>query len=176
MRKILIVSVMLSFTAVATKVRLSLLKTARNYSDGGSHARRAREFTSDFAGRDARGLSRGRDADRQGRRRVPERRAAGEIRDATLGGPTSGPASAARQFTRGEKSVSIAKWSPDGKILAFTMDAGDEKDAKPQVWFMYADGGEAWQVTKHKSGVTGYEFSPDGEDASSRGHRSRQRR
>jgi dipeptidyl aminopeptidase/acylaminoacyl peptidase len=76
--------------------------------------------------------------------------------------PTAGPASAARQFTRGEKSVSDAKWSPDGKILAFTMEAGDEKDAKPQVWFLYSDGGEAWQVTKLKSGVAGYEFSPDG--------------
>ena len=75
--------------------------------------------------------------------------------------PTAGPPSAARQFTRGEKSVSNPAWSPDGKLLAFTMDAGDEKDAKPQVWFMYADGGEAWQVTKHKSGVRGFEFSPD---------------
>jgi len=75
--------------------------------------------------------------------------------------PAAGPASAARQYTRGKKSVSNPKWSPDGKILAFTMDAGDEKDAKPQVWFMYADGGEAWQVTKHKSGVSGFEFSPD---------------
>src|SRR6266480_1556356 len=76
--------------------------------------------------------------------------------------PAAGPASAARQFTRGEKSVSNAKWSPDGKILAFTKEGGEEKDAKPQVWFLYADGGEAWQVTKHKSGVGGYEFSPDG--------------
>ena len=76
--------------------------------------------------------------------------------------PAGGPASAARQFTRGEKSVSNAKWSPDGKILAFTKEGGEEKDAKPQVWFLYADGGEAWQVTKHKSGVVGYEFSPDG--------------
>src|SRR5215470_10655785 len=75
--------------------------------------------------------------------------------------PTAGPPTAARQFTRGEKSVSNPAWSPDGKLLAFTMDAGDEKDAKPQVWFMYADGGEAWQVTKHKSGVRGFEFSPD---------------
>lgn len=75
--------------------------------------------------------------------------------------PTAGPPSAARQFTRGDKSVSNPAWSPDGKLLAFTMDAGDEKDAKPQVWFMYADGGEAWQVTKHKSGVHGFEFSPD---------------
>ncbi len=76
--------------------------------------------------------------------------------------PASGPAIAARQFTRGEKSVSNVEWSPDGKLLAFTMDAGDEKDAKPQVWFMYTDGGEPWQVTKHKSGVRGFQFSPDG--------------
>jgi len=76
--------------------------------------------------------------------------------------PTAGPATSARQFTRGEKSVSNLAWSPDGKLLAFTMDAGDEKDAKPQVWFMYADGGEPWQVTKHKSGVRGFQFSPDG--------------
>src|SRR6267378_1188724 len=76
--------------------------------------------------------------------------------------PAAGPASGTRQFTRGEKSVSNAKWSPDGKILAFTKEGTEEKDAKPQVWFLYADGGEAWQVTKHKSGVAGYEFSPDG--------------
>jgi dipeptidyl aminopeptidase/acylaminoacyl peptidase len=76
--------------------------------------------------------------------------------------PTAGPATAARQFTRGEKSVSNLEWSPDGKVLAFTMDAGEEKDAKPQVWFMYADGGEPWQVTKHKSGVRGFQISPDG--------------
>src|SRR5271168_166202 len=76
--------------------------------------------------------------------------------------PTAGPATGARQFTRGEKSVSNVAWSPDGKLLAFTMDAGDEKDAKPQVWFMYADGGEPWQVTKHKSGVRGFQISPDG--------------
>jgi len=76
--------------------------------------------------------------------------------------PAAGPATAARQFTRGEKSVSNEAWSPDGKILAFTMDAGEKEDAKPQVWFMYADGGEPWQVTKHKSGVRAFQFSPDG--------------
>src|SRR5580698_2781476 len=76
--------------------------------------------------------------------------------------PIAGPATSARQFTRGEKSVSNVAWSPDGKLLAFTMDAGDEKDAKPQVWFMYTDGGEPWQVTKHKSGVRAFQFSPDG--------------
>jgi dipeptidyl aminopeptidase/acylaminoacyl peptidase len=78
--------------------------------------------------------------------------------------PTAGPATAARQFTRGEKSVSNLEWSPDGKLLAFTMDAGDEKDAKPQAWFMYVDGGEPWQVTKHKPGVRSFHFSPDGKE------------
>lgn len=76
--------------------------------------------------------------------------------------PTAGPASEARQYTRGEKNVSNFAWSPDGKVLAFTMDAGEEKDAKPQVWFMYANGGEPWQVTKHKAGVRTFQFSPDG--------------
>ena len=42
------------------------------------------------------------------------------------------------------------------------MNAGDEKDKKQLVWFMYVDGGEPWQVTKHKSGVRLVEFSPDG--------------
>ncbi|MGB2643776.1 MAG: S9 family peptidase [Candidatus Acidiferrum sp.] len=76
--------------------------------------------------------------------------------------PATGPATAARQFTRGDKSVSNVEWSPDGKLLAFTMEAGEEKEARPQVWFMYADGGEPWQVTKHKSGVREFQFSPDG--------------
>lgn len=76
--------------------------------------------------------------------------------------PTSGPASAARQYTRGEESVTDVRWSGDGKRLGFLMNAGDEKDKKPQVWFMYVDGGEPWQVTKHKSGVRSFEFSPDG--------------
>ncbi|MGH9710761.1 MAG: TolB family protein, partial [Candidatus Acidiferrales bacterium] len=61
--------------------------------------------------------------------------------------PTAGPVSASRQYTRGEKSVSSVAWSPDGKLLAFTMEAGEGKDAKSQVWFMYPDGGEPWQVT-----------------------------
>jgi len=75
--------------------------------------------------------------------------------------PAAGPASAARQFTRGDKSASDINWSPDGKIIAFTMAGEDEKQGG-QVWFMYADGGEPWQVTKHKSGVRGFTFSPDG--------------
>src|SRR5207249_3576837 len=76
--------------------------------------------------------------------------------------PASGPANASRQYTRGEESVSDVRWSPDGKLLSLLMNAGDEKDKKQQVWFMYVDGGEPWQLTKHKSGVRSFEFSPDG--------------
>ncbi len=76
--------------------------------------------------------------------------------------PTAGPASAARQYTRGDEDVSEPKWSPDGKMLAFRMNTGEDKDKKSQVWFMYVDGGEPWQVTKHKSGVRSFEFSRDG--------------
>jgi len=76
--------------------------------------------------------------------------------------PTAGPASVARQYTRGEESVSDIQWLPDGKMVGFLMNAGDEKEKKQQVWFMYVDGGEPWQITKHKSGVRSFEFSPDG--------------
>ena len=76
--------------------------------------------------------------------------------------PSAGPPAAARQYTREEKSAANLAWSPDGQLLAFTMEAGDDKDSKPQVWFMYVNGGEPWQVTKHKSGVRGFQFSPDG--------------
>ena len=66
----------------------------------------------------------------------------------------------ARQFTRGDKSASQPEWSPDGSMIAFLSDR--EKDGERQVWMMLADGGEAWSVTSHKGGVTGFHFSPDG--------------
>ena len=51
--------------------------------------------------------------------------------------PTAGPASATRQFTRGEKSVANAKWSPDGKILAFTKEGTEEQGCEtPGVVFV----------------------------------------
>ena len=65
-----------------------------------------------------------------------------------------------RQFTRGEKSSSAPEWSPDGHMIAFLSDR--EKDGERQVWMMQADGGEAWAVTSHKGGVSGFRFSPDG--------------
>src|SRR5439155_22038616 len=51
------------------------------------------------------------------------------------------------------------EWSPDGSMIAFLTDR--EKDGERQVWMMMADGGEAWAVTSHKGGVSGFRFSPD---------------
>jgi dipeptidyl aminopeptidase/acylaminoacyl peptidase len=65
-----------------------------------------------------------------------------------------------RQYTRGEKNATAAEWSPDGAMIAFLTDR--EKDGERQVWMMMADGGEAWAVTSHKGGVSGFRFSPDG--------------
>jgi len=65
-----------------------------------------------------------------------------------------------RQYTRGDKSATAPEWSPDGTMLAFISDR--EKDGERQVWMMIADGGEAWVVTSHKGGISGFRFSPDG--------------
>ena len=65
-----------------------------------------------------------------------------------------------RQYTRAEKSSTAPEWSPDGTMIAFLTDR--EKDGERQVWMMMADGGEAWAVTSHKGGVSGFRFSPDG--------------
>ena len=65
-----------------------------------------------------------------------------------------------RQYTRGDKSATAPEWSPDGTMLAFLTDR--EKDGERQVWMMMADGGEAWAVTAHKGGVSGFRFSRDG--------------
>src|SRR5438876_4966827 len=65
-----------------------------------------------------------------------------------------------RQYTRGDKSATAPEWSPDGNMIAFLSDR--EKDGERQVWMMMADGGEAWAVTSHKGGVSGFRFSPDG--------------
>ena len=72
--------------------------------------------------------------------------------------PTSG--GKARQYTRGDKSASAPEWSPDGSMIAFLSDR--EKDGERQVWMMMADAGEAWSVTSHKGGVSGFRFAPDG--------------
>src|SRR2546427_3029055 len=70
--------------------------------------------------------------------------------------PTAG--GKAQQYTRGDKSATAPEWSPDGSMIGFLSDR--EKDGERQVWMIRADGGEAWAVTTHKGGISGFRFSP----------------
>ncbi|MEL6559536.1 MAG: S9 family peptidase [Bacteroidota bacterium] len=50
------------------------------------------------------------------------------------------------------------QWSPDSKWISFISNRGD----KNQLQVIRAAGGEAFQITDSKTGIRGYEWSPDG--------------
>jgi len=67
----------------------------------------------------------------------------------------------------GGKNDSAPRWSPDGTRLAFVSrrDDGTEagkKAARPEIWLLETDGGEAWQLTKTLHGAGDPAWSPDG--------------
>ncbi|MGI9518871.1 MAG: prolyl oligopeptidase family serine peptidase [Pirellulaceae bacterium] len=77
--------------------------------------------------------------------------------------------SSRRQMTRGDQDANAPQWLPDGNRIAFLTSRGKKKNGedgddgpKQQVYFMYLDGGEAWEVTEHEEGVQGFRLSPDG--------------
>jgi dipeptidyl aminopeptidase/acylaminoacyl peptidase len=63
------------------------------------------------------------------------------------------------QLTRtdGDNSSS-ARWSPDGRWVAFLADRGDDS----QIWLISPIGGEARSLTSVEDGVSDFEWSPDG--------------
>lgn len=64
-----------------------------------------------------------------------------------------------RQLTRGEDACFGARWSPDGKKVAFLTSrrAPDSKeDTQQQVWVLDADGGDPYPVTSYPRGVRGF--------------------
>ncbi|MFQ5742316.1 MAG: S9 family peptidase [Acidobacteriota bacterium] len=72
-----------------------------------------------------------------------------------------------RQLTYGKESATSPAWFPDGKKIAFISSRGSEKGDDRggdinQVFFIFTDGGEAWQVTEHEGGVSQFSISPDG--------------
>src|SRR5205823_5598783 len=63
------------------------------------------------------------------------------------------------QFTYGPKRDLAPRWSPDGTMLAFTSERGDDK--KPQIYVMPVAGGEPRRLTSVKSGAGELVWSPD---------------
>lgn len=64
----------------------------------------------------------------------------------------------ARQLTIGARHDSHARWSPDGKWIAFSSDRGGSS----QIYLMSAQGGEARQITTISSEAQQPVWSPDG--------------
>ena len=63
-----------------------------------------------------------------------------------------------RQFTYSAKSESHARWSNDGKTLAFLSDRDEQK----QIFLISMEGGEARRLTEGKRAIQDYAWSPDG--------------
>jgi dipeptidyl aminopeptidase/acylaminoacyl peptidase len=65
-----------------------------------------------------------------------------------------------RPFTSGERRDGLPRWSPDGRWLAFTSNRG-EKEEKPQLYVIAAEGGEARRLTELQEAVEDAGWSPD---------------
>lgn len=63
------------------------------------------------------------------------------------------------QITRGDKSASNPRWSPDGKWIAFTSPRVGDRN---QIFAIRPDGGEAVQLTKAEAAVSNFLWSRDG--------------
>jgi dipeptidyl aminopeptidase/acylaminoacyl peptidase len=64
------------------------------------------------------------------------------------------------QLTSSPESEHKARWSPDGRWLAFLSGRGDPLDAE-QLWLMDRAGGEAVRLTRYPGGVSDYDWAPD---------------
>ena len=72
--------------------------------------------------------------------------------------PLSGGKTKQMTFTKDNNESSL-KWYKAGSFFAFLTNRSENKN---QIFFMRPDGGEAWQVTDDKFGVSSYEWSRDG--------------
>jgi dipeptidyl aminopeptidase/acylaminoacyl peptidase len=64
-----------------------------------------------------------------------------------------------RQLTSGAANDSTPAWSPDGALIAFVSQRGDDK--QPQLYVIPFDGGEARRVTNVPTGVAAPKWFPD---------------
>src|SRR5262249_50438461 len=65
-----------------------------------------------------------------------------------------------RKLTNTPKSNQHARWSPDGKTIAFLSDRGES--GKTQIYLIPIDGGEALPLTNEKASVSSHSWSRDG--------------
>lgn len=63
------------------------------------------------------------------------------------------------QLTRGEKSSTGPRWSPDGQWLAFLSNRVEDKN---QIFIISPEGGEAQQLTKSETAINSFAWSEDG--------------
>jgi dipeptidyl aminopeptidase/acylaminoacyl peptidase len=63
------------------------------------------------------------------------------------------------QLTRGDKSSTNPRWSPDGKWLAFLSNRLEDKN---QIFVIDPSGGEAQQLTKSETSIGNFSWSEDG--------------
>jgi dipeptidyl aminopeptidase/acylaminoacyl peptidase len=72
----------------------------------------------------------------------------------------SGPESDQKfQLTRGDKSSTTPRWSPDGQWLAFLSNRQEDKN---QIFLISPLGGEAAQLTKSETAISNFAWSNDG--------------
>lgn len=62
------------------------------------------------------------------------------------------------QFTTSVKSDTRPRWSPDGRTLALL----SNRDGENQIYLIPVDGGEARALTESKTGISSFEWAPDG--------------
>jgi dipeptidyl aminopeptidase/acylaminoacyl peptidase len=63
------------------------------------------------------------------------------------------------QLTRGDKSSTAPRWSPDGQRLAFLSNRVEDKN---QLFLIDPTGGEAQQLTKSETAISNFAWSEDG--------------
>jgi len=66
-----------------------------------------------------------------------------------------------RQFTTGDQHDDSARWSPDGKVIAFLSDRAD-KEKPAQVYLIRFSGGEAQRLTEIEGEIGDMSWSPGG--------------
>ncbi len=67
-------------------------------------------------------------------------------------------------LTYERKNVGSPRWSPTGDRLGFVAADGTGKDAKPQVFVLSMNGGEARKVTEASNGIEQFAWRPNGQE------------